>query len=386
MNWSVERINDHNNLTTVEMKTRSRQLNSYTLFMMNNKNELSQMSSAQRLEWQRNNSPRYVPNIHVVNNNNMIMLQRRVNRTTQQQTTLTIFNILKNLYRNLDNEVVIALRNRSRFLNERDPHINIDLDDNVFRICETEMQHKILTISWLNMEKLLHSKLARSNRNNNQGGVLCDRYSSLPHKVKMKRQIFIKMNLDLSLMFYLFGADLTSTFTESERTFILEKNPNVKIFHIKSLRRINDIFSTSTSDCICSNYTYKTTERWHYCAAKVSMLAMNSKKEKIGYVIDEENDELIVEYSDENDVIFTTRITSPEWDAECKEYIYKEEYSCEGVRIILFEPIVLRFSLTDPRANFWFFSNRYTKTRNHLPNVEIFQLVNDLKFDVNYCS
>ena len=139
MNWSVERINDHNNLTTVEMKTRSRQLNSYTLFMMNNKNELSQMSSAQRLEWQRNNSPRCVPNIHVVNNNNMIMLQRRVNRTTQQQTTLTIFNMLKNLHRNLDNEVVIALRNRSRFLNERDPYVNIDLDENVARICQTDM-------------------------------------------------------------------------------------------------------------------------------------------------------------------------------------------------------------------------------------------------------
>ena len=41
MNWTIERINDCNNVTTVEQQERSRILNSYALFMINTKNDLS---------------------------------------------------------------------------------------------------------------------------------------------------------------------------------------------------------------------------------------------------------------------------------------------------------------------------------------------------------
>ena len=136
--------------------------------------------------------------------------------------------MLRNIHSNLGTKVAIALRNVSRFLNERDPHVNIDLDKNAARICQTDVQHKMLTTSWLNVEKLTQPNLARSDRMSNA------------HEVKMKRQIFIKMNMDLSLMFCLFGADLKSTFDESERTFVLEKDPSVKMFHIRSHRRIDD--------------------------------------------------------------------------------------------------------------------------------------------------
>ena len=116
------------------------------------------------------------------------------------------------------------------------------------------------------------------------------------------------------------------------------------------------------------------------------MLPFSFKQEKIGCVIDEENDDFIVEYSDANDAMFVARTTAPEWDVAAKEYVCTEEHSSQGFRLVLFEPIVLRFNLTDPRANFLFFSNRHAKTRNHLPNVETIDLVNDLKFDVNHCS
>ena len=157
------------------------------------------------------------------------------------------------------------------------------------------------------MEKLTQSKLARSDRMSNVGDTSCDRHSSLPHEVKMKRQIFIKMSMDLSLMFYLFGADLKSTFDDSERTFVLEKDPNVKMFYIRSLRRIDEFFCTVTSDSINSAYTCETTERWHHCAAKVHVSPVNSKQEKIGCAIDEENNEIIVECSDANDDMLVTR-------------------------------------------------------------------------------
>ena len=86
--------------------------------------------------------------------------------------------------------MVIALRNRSRFLNERDPCINIDLDENVAQICQTDMQHKVLTISWLNMENLMQSTLARINRMSKVGVTPCDRHSLLLHEVKIKRKFF----------------------------------------------------------------------------------------------------------------------------------------------------------------------------------------------------
>ena len=209
MNWELEKINDYDNATIVEEQTRSRRLNCYTLFMKNCKHDLSRLSPAERLQWQRDNPPHSLPNVHALSNNQIIILRRRVNRSTNSTTLISAFTMLKNLHNGLSNEALVAWKNRSHHLNQREEHVDVPMDDNVLNICQSETQLKILTISWLNLEKMLCLKLQRSNRHINESGSgeLRDKCISLPLKMKLKRQMLFKMNMDLSLMFYLFGPD-----------------------------------------------------------------------------------------------------------------------------------------------------------------------------------
>ena len=64
--------------------------------------------------------------------------------------------------------------------------------------------------------------------------------------------------MNLSLMYYLFGMNLQGRFYESERRYDSEKkNIKVKIYHVKSRRRINKILSTETSNLIARFYSCK---------------------------------------------------------------------------------------------------------------------------------
>ena len=75
MNWTIERINDHNDAITVGQQTRYRRLNSHALFMINAKNYLPRISSSQRSQWQRYHSPRSFPNARTINNNTAIVIR-----------------------------------------------------------------------------------------------------------------------------------------------------------------------------------------------------------------------------------------------------------------------------------------------------------------------
>ena len=105
--------------------------------------------------------------------------------------------------------MLVAWKNRSHYLNQREVCTDVPMDNSVLDIYQSETQLKILTISWLNLEKMFYLKLQRSNSNSNKSGSgeSCDKYISLQHKIKLKRQILFKMSIDLSLMFYLFGPD-----------------------------------------------------------------------------------------------------------------------------------------------------------------------------------
>lgn len=101
MNWTLEQINDHTIITPPEIISRSRHLNSFTIFVINYKFELLKMTPLQQAEWKHNKSPRS-SNIHRVSNGSTLLLQRRVNRNTQQEFLLTPFVIIKNDYHNLE--------------------------------------------------------------------------------------------------------------------------------------------------------------------------------------------------------------------------------------------------------------------------------------------
>ena len=120
--------------------------------------------------------------------------------------------------------------------------------------------------------------------------------------------------MDLSFMFYLFGSQQQFRFLESEISFIFGNKPNVKLFHIKSLRRLNEELSTDTSDAICRHCACKTLERWHHCTGKLILKHSNSNKEKIGHFVDDDDESkmLLVEIRDADVMIMTFEVRAPE--------------------------------------------------------------------------
>ena len=184
-------------------------------------------------------------------------------------------------------------------------------------------------------------------------------------------------------MFCLFGSQQQFRFLESEVRLIFSNKPNVKLFHVKSLRRLNETLSTDTIDAIYSHCACKTVERQHHCVGKVVLKPSNSSKEKIGRVVVEDDDAnlLIVEARDSDGMIATFEVRTPEWKFERKEHAHVDNDSCPRHTIVLFEPVVLRFNVKDCRTDFWFFSNRCTTTHNHTTRA-----LNRIKFDDNCCS
>ena len=143
MNWTIEKINDRINSTIVEDETRPRRLNYYALLMKNYKQELPRVSPSQRLQWQRDNSPPSLPNIHDLSNNQIIVLRRRVSRSTNNMTLVSQFNMLKNAHADLSHESLVAWKNRSIYLSQRDPHVDVLMNNGVLKICDSEMQMQI---------------------------------------------------------------------------------------------------------------------------------------------------------------------------------------------------------------------------------------------------
>ena len=139
-----------------------------------------------------------------VSNGSTLWLQRYMNRNAQQEFLLTPFIIARNNYHNLEvNGELIVQENRARFLNEHPPYVNIEINHKVRILYCYEIKLKILSISQDTLEKLIQMKLKSSNCNCNESRIkknkiLRDRYILLPYKIKMKRQVLIKTNIDLS--------------------------------------------------------------------------------------------------------------------------------------------------------------------------------------------
>ena len=63
---------------------------------------------------------------------------------------------------------------------------------------------------------------------------------------------------------------------------------------------------------------------------------------------------LKVEARDADGMITTFEVRAPEWNFERKEHAHGDHNSCPGHKLILFEPIVLRFNVKNCRMFFWF--------------------------------
>ena len=110
MEWTINRIHNYHQLTYLEITTRSRKLNSFTLYYSNAKFEVNQFTPMQRNHWRRENSPT-APNVHQLPNDCIIILNRQRNRETNSHVLQSVYVILRRKYNEFSNETVMAWKN-----------------------------------------------------------------------------------------------------------------------------------------------------------------------------------------------------------------------------------------------------------------------------------
>ena len=167
MEWTIDRMHNYQELTCPEITTRSRKLNSFALHYSNAKFEVHLLTPMQRNQWRRDNSPQSAPNVHQITNDCIIILNRRRDRESNSHALQSAHVTLRRKHHELSNETSMAWKNRARHLNQRAPCVHAPMDHRVEEIATVQVQLQVLTTSWSNMERLLHLKLCRSNRNNN---------------------------------------------------------------------------------------------------------------------------------------------------------------------------------------------------------------------------
>ena len=107
-----------------------------------------------------------------------------------------------------------------------------------------------------NVEKLFHQRLRRGNRSSNvrDNGTALDRFMSFPQKILMKKQMMMKINLDLSTAHCLFGVDLEQKFDHHET---MSSTSNNGFCHTHSTRRTKDFFCTAGEKNVIATTTIK---------------------------------------------------------------------------------------------------------------------------------
>ena len=94
-------------------------------------------------------------------------------------------------------------------LNERQPIVLIVSDNNLNNNCNKDFQRRICALAYSNLGKCFYQKFSQSNinpgdRHGDRNTPPLDRHLSAPNKLLIKRQAIAKMNLNLSLISYVF--------------------------------------------------------------------------------------------------------------------------------------------------------------------------------------
>ena len=188
---------------------------------------------------------------------------------------------------------------------------------------------------------------------------LNERNLSVPNMLLLKRQTFIKMNLDLCLMVCLFAENLNNRSEEEEKRFPND-NSKVKCFHVRSMNRLTSIFSSGNSQEITAFYSCKTIQRRNQFCPKVNLIH-DDGTQTVGHAIDNVNDMLSAETTDKNDNMIIINVPEPKWNIELRDYQCEDAFLANGFKVTLFEPIVMRFKRNYCISNYWITSNRCGK-------------------------
>ena len=138
----------------------------------------------------------------------------------------------------------------------------------------------------------------------------------------------------------------------------------------------HDAKSSNTIE-IGKTHRCKTIQRAHEFVPKVN-LSNHDFAEVFGFVINKPNNVMRVENLNGTDRIRMINILAPAWNVANECCVCEDARSLSGYKLVLVEPIVIRFNKSDPISNFRFISNRRTKRLKHDDSC--------LTFDLNYSS
>ena len=121
MNWSLERINNHNMLYSPETLSRERNLNRHKMFRMVSKNELKSFNPVELLEWRKQRSLQLQPSRLMQTRNILIGNQmrklsgRRDMNDNEIVTPLSIHKFWIHIHKDTHNNVKEAWSSRAQF-------------------------------------------------------------------------------------------------------------------------------------------------------------------------------------------------------------------------------------------------------------------------------
>ena len=174
-------------------------------------------------------------------------------------------------------------------------------------VCDPEMITKSLELDWNSLVNIFRNCILNGRKTNiNIGKTI--RFGN--EIVNLRNQFFRRFHVNHLLKLFLFGSPLFSSIHSHE---IIYRTNKVVILHLFSHRRINDLLSLGGLKAC----TFIKDNRKYVCCAKVN-LKLNGKS-VVGFVIDEEDECLIVEVQGIKDNI---RCKRPKFESAIGNYVY----------------------------------------------------------------
>lgn len=106
---------------------------------------------------------------------------------------------------------------------------------------------------------------------------------------------------------------------------VYNKDRKVKYYHVHWRNRVTTMFSSGNSKDITTSYSHKNIHWRHWFYPKVN-LVHNDGTQTAGYVIDNSNDILSVEITDDNDNIIAINTPALRWNIELRDYEHEDVF------------------------------------------------------------
>lgn len=234
----------------------------------------------------------------------------------------------------IDERMKDAWKERANLLNRRPNNNGVftEIPSPISELCITKAIVESLSIDWMNFAKLLKGCIVRNRRGASfsEDGRTVYRFGK--ERIVLQSQTQRSFSLNLLLKFTIFGSSpLFSNLLVHEITY---RSKHTTVLHLLSSRRMGELFTFGGLDATVIHKRDGTKQK---CCAKVSMEKGN--KSVIGYVIDEDETNLVVKVEG---MIDTVTIMRPRFEVD--QYIYPSAESGDTYSLSQLWPIRIKLN------------------------------------------